>query len=466
MMDMMDAPERSNSNAQAGSPSAPSAERAPTPRFDHDHPHGQVPPSGRRSIARRLAGRWWQILLLWLLISFPLAYLIYTLVEPTYQAFSLLRVEPAGEPVYGSGRAQTTDDLETVKPYLQTQINLITSDRVLDPALASRTIANLRMVKESLDPKADVREKMTVEIVDKGTYLIRVALESPNPVEAAAVVNAVVESYLDQNTEYHRISNKNLRTSLELELKKVESAIQEKKAELKKLSKDGEPEIAAPRLNLGAPGKDADPTSQPALSFVKREQYAMVTDRLLQADLELIDAQAELEAAKTWAGSRSKPDGQPGKPDAEKGQGSTAGNSGASERLRELEAAVEKAKRKRIGYVRYIEKLKVEARDKNIESVDATLASQDLAHLNSTHTSLSQRLKQLEFESNQDRHRYRITVVDKAAVPNSPANNKRLKYMAAAPVGILFLLLGLSLIQELQAARGLARMATSSRPAP
>ena len=43
--------------------------------------------------------------------------------------------------------------------------------------------------------------------------------------------------------------------------------------------------------------------------------------------------------------------------------------------------------------------------------------------------------------------------VDKAEVPKIASNNKRLKYMAAAPVGVLFMMLGLFLLLEIKAER-------------
>ena len=50
---------------------------------------------------------------------------------------------------------------------------------------------------------------------------------------------------------------------------------------------------------------------------------------------------------------------------------------------------------------------------------------------------------------------------DKAQVPQTPSNNKRIKYMAAAPVGVLFLILGMFLVRELRAARVAAPEAMS-----
>ena len=61
------------------------------------------------------------------------------------------------------------------------------------------------------------------------------------------------------------------------------------------------------------------------------------------------------------------------------------------------------------------------------------------------------KLAQLDFEIGQET--YRISVQDKAAPPKAPSNNKRIKYMAVAPVGILFVMLGLFLLVEIKAER-------------
>ena len=114
-------------------------------------------------------------------------------------------------------------DRVIAQPYLETQVQLISSDKVLDAAIArpasttTPMIAKLPMIVKSKDPKADLRKEMLVEIV-KNTFLIRVALASRDPEEAALIVNAVVESYLEQHSEYHRSANKALKKSLEEEL--------------------------------------------------------------------------------------------------------------------------------------------------------------------------------------------------------------------------------------------------------
>ena len=108
-----------------------------------------------------------------------------------YEAFSLLQVQPVSHGLYGQAGSETSD-FRSVTPYLQTQVALITTDRVLTTALASPEIKNLSFIKESDDPRADLRKNLDVEIV-KDAYLIRVALELANGKEAAAIVNAVAQ---------------------------------------------------------------------------------------------------------------------------------------------------------------------------------------------------------------------------------------------------------------------------------
>src|SRR6185437_10232543 len=107
----MDTIDRSDSNVPARFSS--NSVRAPVPIL---MPSGelaspstpQTNPLNPQLILRGLNRHWWRILLLWLVVSTPLAYLIYTLVEPTYEAFSLLQVEPT-QPSLFTIAAQTTE---------------------------------------------------------------------------------------------------------------------------------------------------------------------------------------------------------------------------------------------------------------------------------------------------------------------------------------------------------------------
>ena len=70
------------------------------------------------------------MLLLWWLVTTGAVYLIYMLDEPTYEAFSLLHVEPVPVNLF-SIAAQNPTDSQSVEPYLHTQVQLILSDKVL-----------------------------------------------------------------------------------------------------------------------------------------------------------------------------------------------------------------------------------------------------------------------------------------------------------------------------------------------
>jgi hypothetical protein len=396
-------------------------------RFDSPHNPTQV---GSRSILRRLAGHWRGILLLWLALAVPVVYLIYTFVEPTYEAFSLLQVQPTRTQLFGPDLHDGMDK-SIAQPYLETQIQLIGSDKVLDGALAwpatatSPLIAKLPMIANSKDPKTDLRKELVVDIV-KNTFMIRVALASRDPQEAAAIVNAVVDSYLEQHSVYHRSANKILKASLQDELHTLELKIAEKKKELKALFESGHIIRLTQHLVKPNIAKEDATGVRPAL-VATEEQYTKATDRLLQADLDLIDAQAQLEAARS------------------------AKAPALSEKLPEREAAVEEAKRKRAGYAQYIERLEVQTKISSTDTFNATMVNRELEGLLRMRELIEQKLEELQFESKHDV--YRITMHDRAQVPKVPATIKRLIYMPAAAAGILFLIVGLFLIQELKPGR-------------
>ena len=425
-------------------------------RFDSsDNRETQV---GPRSIVRRLASRWRRMLLLWLLLATPVAYLIYTLDEPIYEAFSLLQVEPAPAKLFVPG-GHVGEDRLIAQPYLETQVQLISSDKVLEAALsqpASTTtpaIAKLPMIAGTKDPEAHLRKELVVEIV-KNTFLIRVALASREPEEAAAIVNAVVNAYLEQHSEYHRSANKTLRKSLEDEREVLKTKIKDKQDELKTLIEKGNVAVIRPEAKTKT-AKEDDPGIQSALTPFTEEQYTKVADRLIQADLDLIDAQARLETAKLArrGPDQSRPGNKDGQPADATHQRSNPETSivASEDKLHELEAAVEEVKRKRIGYAQYIRNLEIQNKTQNNDNFGATLANQELATMLRMQDVIEQKLEQLRFEQKQDV--YRVTRHDEAQVPKVPASHTRPTYMSAASLGILFLIVGLFLTREIKATR-------------
>jgi polysaccharide biosynthesis transport protein len=526
----MDTMDRSDSNVPARFPS--DAFRTPVPIYapPRDLATTTTPQIDPRVLLRGLGRHWWRILLLWVVVSTPLAYLIFSLIQPTYEAFSLLQVQPTQKDLFGQGLHDATNQL-VAQPYLETQVQLIISDKVLDGALArpatatSPLIAKLPMIAKSKDPKTELRGDMVVEIL-KNTFLIRVALASRDPQEAAAIVNAVVDSYLERHNEYHRSANKTLKASLDEELHLLDGKIAEKKKELKALVETGHFEVNRRNDVRSTTGKEDDSGIQSALSSVTEDQYTHTTNALLDTELETLEALADLDAAKEQLAkivvakqerethqtndglerrieeeflnepeaaslvaqmteaedelqdikSKARMDNDPAKLAAERrirtlkqkweklwrerhdkiekillADDRNMQPDVWEEKIVELEIRLEKLKKKKANLAERIKVLEVQHKVGNSETLSATMANQELASLQRMQEIIAQKLEELQFESKHDV--YRVTMHDMAQVPKVPANNKRMKFIAIAPVGVMFLVLGLFLMMEVQAQR-------------
>ena len=507
----MDRDEPLDPNVPGGSPSASS--RDPAPETSHDPAATPVPRTRSRGILRRLLARWWHILLLSYVVVLPVWYLIYLFVGPTYEAFSILRVEPTQPELYGSLKTGFVES-RSVGSYLETQVNVIISDRLLGEVVANPSVVKLPVITGSKDPKVDLRKKITVENID-GTYLIRVALELADGEDAAMIVNTVVDAYLRQNNEFNRGKNMNLQKSLRAQLDKLGREFEEKKRDLDKLDQEARVVLAKPVLNPNALKDDDDQTPQPAFSSVTEEQFTKLADIFIQCELEYFDALSELNAvqsvrersqdainehletrvaqefkndpkvdalieriAESWdqlkkAIGQAPPIRNPtvlaAQAEFEKrtkkyqelwndkydgirqrlideGQGVLS-----QQKLRELEVAVEKARRKKIAYAQYLDQMKVQDKTTNNNTFVATILNHELESLLNRYDQVKKNLAQLQFEALEEA--FQVVLLDKASVPKTPTNNNLVKYMAAAPLVVFFLILGLFLVQEIVAGR-------------
>ncbi len=378
----------------------------------------------QRSVLSRLFSRWAQILFLSLLASIPVAYLIWYFVEPTYEAFSLLQIEPVQPKLY-SDRGQDNVDFKSVVPYLQTQVKLMTSDRVLEPAVANSLVAKLPVIAKSQDPKADLRKKMDVEI-QQDSYLIRVALEMPNGDHAAKIVNAVVDSYLSYTKDCKHGANAQLKSSLKLQLEKLQNELNTKNGELQALHQKGTVEIDKPKLTLAGKKNGGDET-QPTFSSLPAEQIQTIVDQMVKSDLELIATRAALDARQ-------------------------AANRQSLETINELKIKLDELTRKREALVKLFEQLKIEKKEVNTDTFQFTLLNYELQSLLHKRDQVTANLAQLDFESEQDN--FRVVLVHPASEPKTGSSYKVIKYLAVAPIAVLFAVIGLFLLVEINAGRG------------
>jgi polysaccharide biosynthesis transport protein len=516
----MDTIDRSESNLPSLFPVTPlslpalptvvSSDLAPSP--------AQVNP---RTLLRGLTRHFWLILLIWVALSAPATYLILQFVEPTYEAFSLLQVQPVSHGLYGQASSDTIES-RGVTSYLQTQVSLITTDRVLTKALVSPEIKNLRFIAGSDDSRADLRDNLKVQIV-KDAYLIRVGLELTTGEEAAKIVNAIIDSYLVYAGDYKRDENSKLRKNLSAQREKIENDIKNKRDEIKRLYAKGNVNLPTAKLNPNLTKNEGDPASEPTFSTVTAGQRENLANEMLKTDLEIFKVESDLAAAESATRADEKDPGQESKleegrrerqigeefvrdPDiialgeeiaaaaeqrdhaksmarqsndparraadlrykklmaqyeeqweikrkeiGERLKAGTMGNSQSPESINGLRLKLQSLMAQKARQAAHFAKLKVDEKTSNDDSFEAAFLTRQLEILMRSDGHLKTNLEELDFKANQEE--YRIIQVDAARVPTVATNNKRVKYIIAAPVGLLFMILGLFFLREVKAER-------------
>ena len=513
----MDTIDRSgSSNLPSPFQSVPTPVPVLPPGYSGDLATAPSPQVNPKTLLRGLTRHWWQILLIWIVVSLPAVYLIHQFVEPTFEASSILRVTPTSWKLYQSSQPDQVD-FRGAAPYLQTQIGLITSDRVFAPALASAEIVNLSTIKNSADPREFLREHMSVAIV-KDAYLIRVALELPDGNQAAAIVNAVVKSYLRYNSEHERSGNSTLRTSLTEHHLEYQKQINEKREDLRDIYKKGT--VSLQKTHRVRSNKDGDESNEQ--DVVTEEQSDRLAQQMLDTKLEIIKVEADLKAredAKHMSEEERREHG--GVSDKERKQQIQEefqkdpdvvalceeialadeqrqhakrtirqGNDPArlraeekyknlrveydklweekyleiSERLKgavlsphgsesidDLKRKLESLQTQRTKQADLYEKLKIEKKGVDNDTFDASFVNRQLDTLLRRDDLVNQQLKQLEFDSSQQN--VRVSLVDEAVAHSGATSNKRIKYMATAPIALLFMILSLFCLLEVRAER-------------
>jgi hypothetical protein len=374
-------------------------------------------PVPRKRVLSRITDRFWEILLIWFVVSCLLVSVIYLFIEPTYEAFSTLQVEPVSPELFRPFGSEASDTSK-VTAYLETQVGLLTSDRVLHEAITDPRVVSLSTIKESDDPKADLRKKIVVQIV-KDAYLIRVALELADANQAAIIVNAVVRSYLSYNSEYQRGRNSTLRASLIPEYGRIQKEIEAKRSELQKLANRSAVNATGLALNLSVSEKASDPT-QPVFSDVTDELSQQIASEMVKTDLDLIKAQAILETKQ--AESQGDNDLQ------------------SRQTLGALRLNVAALLKQKDYLVKYFSHLKVDKKLVMNDSSEATFVNRQLEILLRHADQINTNIQELNFKASQED--FRVSQVDAAVARKIPSNNIRLKYMSVAPALVLLILVG------------------------
>jgi capsular polysaccharide biosynthesis protein len=395
------------------------------------------------NVVSQLIRRSGRILLLWLVLSFAAILFITHFVPLTYEAFSLLEVEPAKAKLFGELQSDFGDIKET-GPYLQTQVQLATSGRVLKEVLRDSAIQRIPLILESKDAEVDLRKRIDVRIIDQ-TFLIRVALKLPNAEHAAQIVNAVVDSYLKYGREIWLGKNASLMADLNEQLKMLESEIEENQKKRKALAEKETVEFSKPPH----PSKDDADPAKPAFAAYAEDHVRKIIDQMINTDLELIEAQATLEARQ--AANRA----------AEERLKVGAVTSKSTEALSEARIRVAALIKTREKQAKLFERLTIAKKPGQNDSFYARFLNEEITSLLNKRRQIKTNVDELNFEARRDFSRVRL--VDNATAPKLPSNTNMYKYAAAAPVAVLFVLIGLFWLVEIKASRQSRRIAADHR---
>ena len=274
----------------------------------------------------------------------------------------------------------------------------MTTGRVLKEVVRHPKVVNIPMIAKSDDPEADLRMRLNIEIMDEG-FLIRVVLELENAEHAATIVNTVVDTYFKYTRQFKQGENAELIKDLNEQLKIIDVEIAENQGKLRVLAEKGDVRFPSSRPDRSYV---ADLT-QPTFASYTQEHVQKIIDQIIQTDLELIEAQAALEARL--------------------GANQADGISKSTDALNEAKirvAALIKTKEK---LAKLYERLKIAKMPVNSDSSDAAVLNYEVSSLLPKREQLKTNLRQLEFEAKRDF--FRVILVDEASVPKDPVNTER-----------------------------------------
>ena len=473
-------------------------------------------PISIRVVIRGARRYWWLVLALWMVGSGAIGASIYLTVKPTYRASSLLQVDPSLTDLYNIHGA--ADSL--VEPFLQTQVQLITSPNVLTSAGNNPKAAVLERIQKAGDVVLELRKAVNVSVIP-GTFLIEVSMNSTINTEAAILVNVVVDSFMDANREWSDGMNRT-------QIKNLESYREELKGQTDELERKWKAFAAKGNFDVVSTGdRKSDESSSksvpaPDRASITVEEFKQVRKELLNLKLDLGQAESWLETAKLAASKASKAVGntdestvvdqqidrmfradvevialanqmmqarnkveevkriavQPGDPaeraavrrlqslktqyeqlwevkslafrsKIESGDGRVKD---PMVEIREASAAVAKLRAKQTTLKADSDKLELINRTQSTDAVEVELIQDERATLKAMLEKVLLRLEQLKFEA-KGNTRIRPVSLSGAIIPTRPVSNKRVTYLAATPVGVLGVVLGLIVLLEIRSGR-------------
>src|SRR5207253_11091321 len=124
------------------------------------------------------------------------------------------------------------DGGEDFVSYQRTQVTMIKSRLVLNAVLQNPKVTDLRLIQGRRYAREWLQKKLQVDF-SIGPEVLRIALAGDDPEELAVLVNAVVDSYLQQFVHLEDNKRRERLALLRKYHKEWEEALQSRRAELK-----------------------------------------------------------------------------------------------------------------------------------------------------------------------------------------------------------------------------------------
>jgi succinoglycan biosynthesis transport protein ExoP len=226
--------------------------------------------------------RYWAVaIILGVLVGGAAGTSVWFLLPQNYTAIALLRIAANPEGILFSNAFQSA----TFDIYRSTQQQYLLSRYVLMAALRQPQVAELEAIREHPDPVALVQQGLRVRFPGN-SELMEVSYTAKTPQEAAAIVNTVVDSYLQEVVAVELAERRQ-------RLDELDQLYSEKEAELRKRRNDLTQ--LAEQLQTG----DAEALNLKERSALQR--FSMFRQELGNVQMAILRAQAEMRIREAWA---------------------------------------------------------------------------------------------------------------------------------------------------------------------
>ena len=244
-----------------GSPSAMTAlaaRRARDPR-EVDVVRGALPPAGHAAAGPNILTVFWRRR--WIIVGCVVVALIagaayLSRAVPIFASASILYVQQTLPKAVSDGLSESSGSGGS---YLATQCQLIQSTAILRGASEMPEMAGVRMLHGSENPVGLLKSVVSAAVTKQGD-LISVSAESVDPHDAATVVNAVVQAYIDYQSKQHQSTAVEVVKILQREVDLHESDLKAEQQSMLKL-RQANPDLAL-QAQMNGSGQNGSPVTR------------------------------------------------------------------------------------------------------------------------------------------------------------------------------------------------------------